>query len=131
MLLVKTKLQQSPIHGIGLFADEFIPKGTTTWRFEPAIDLAFTHEDIEKMPDLARTWIRNYIYFDRLLDKYVLCADDTRFMNHSFNGANTISNLQFDVATRDIAAGEELLCNYTDFDEHYFEWRGIDPSHYI
>lgn len=33
MLLVKTRLGISSIHGIGLFADELIPKGTVTWRF--------------------------------------------------------------------------------------------------
>ena len=39
MLLVKTKLNISPIHGIGLFAVEFIPAKTIVWKFHPAIDL--------------------------------------------------------------------------------------------
>ena len=38
MLLVKTRLGASAIHGIGLFADEFIPKDTVTWRFTPGLD---------------------------------------------------------------------------------------------
>ena len=32
MLLVKTRLGASAIHGIGLFADEFIPKDTEIGR---------------------------------------------------------------------------------------------------
>jgi len=33
MFLVKTYLDKSKIRGIGLFADEFIPKGTLIWKF--------------------------------------------------------------------------------------------------
>jgi hypothetical protein len=33
MLLVKTTIAPSPIHGIGLFADQFIPQGTRIWEF--------------------------------------------------------------------------------------------------
>ena len=39
MLLVRTYLDRSAIHGIGLFAAERIPKGTVLWRLEPSIDL--------------------------------------------------------------------------------------------
>ena len=41
MLLVKTKIKSSEIAGIGLFADEFIPKGTCTWRFRGGSIFAF------------------------------------------------------------------------------------------
>ncbi len=39
MLLIKTKLDLSKIHGIGLFAGEDIPKGTIIWRFNSLIDI--------------------------------------------------------------------------------------------
>ena len=37
--LVKTSIEDSPINGKGLFAGEFIPKGTIIWEFsgEPKI----------------------------------------------------------------------------------------------
>ncbi len=38
MLLVKTKIGQSNISGIGVFADEFIPKGTVIWRYQEGFD---------------------------------------------------------------------------------------------
>ena len=33
MLLVKTYLDRSPIHGLGVYAAERIRKGTKIWRF--------------------------------------------------------------------------------------------------
>ena len=44
MLLVKTKIGPSKIAGIGLFADEFIAKGTPVWKFEPGFDLEIPRE---------------------------------------------------------------------------------------
>ena len=38
MLLVKTTLRPSEVHGLGLFADEFIPKGIAIWRFDGRAD---------------------------------------------------------------------------------------------
>ena len=43
MLLVKTYLDKSLIHGVGVFADEFIKKGTLMWEFNPLIDVVLTH----------------------------------------------------------------------------------------
>ena len=39
MLLVNARADCSRIHGIGLIAQEFIPKGTRIWRFQPGFDL--------------------------------------------------------------------------------------------
>ena len=38
-MTVKTIIKESDIHGIGLFADEFIPKGTKIWEFTPNFDI--------------------------------------------------------------------------------------------
>jgi hypothetical protein len=38
MLLVRTTLRPSGVHGLGLFADEFIPKGFVIWRFDGHVD---------------------------------------------------------------------------------------------
>jgi SET domain-containing protein len=47
MLLVKTRLDRSQISGIGLYADEFIPKGTIIWRFTPGLDLKLNQEQLQ------------------------------------------------------------------------------------
>ena len=45
-----------------------------------------------------------------------MCIDDARFMNHSAD-PNTHEKGQSSIASRDIAAGEELTCNYGNFDD--------------
>ena len=42
MLLVKTYLDRSPIHGLGVFAAEFIRKGTRVWRFVESFDRVYS-----------------------------------------------------------------------------------------
>ncbi len=46
MLVVKTFLKFSPIHGLGCFAGEDLKKGQLVWRFDPGIDLTFTEEEV-------------------------------------------------------------------------------------
>ena len=131
MLLIKTMLGLSSKQGIGLFAAEFIPKGTVTWKYEPIFDTAFTEEQINIMCNSAREKFFEYAYFDTELDKYVLCFDDLRFINHDAKNPNICSTTKQDVAARDIAIGEELFCNYTHFEENYFIRRGIDESIFV
>ncbi|HEY9586021.1 MAG TPA: hypothetical protein VJJ27_00060 [Candidatus Paceibacterota bacterium] len=50
MLLIKTKVKSSKIHGLGLFADQFIPEGTEIWRFTPGFDQKFTGEQLLALP---------------------------------------------------------------------------------
>lgn len=118
MLLVKTKLDVSQIHGIGLFADSFIPKDTVIWKFNPLIDLVFTEQQLEELAIEAREQIEKYSYRDISLDLYVLCGDDARFFNHSENPncLDTYESESITFASRDINRGEELTCNYGLFD---------------
>ncbi|OGC52058.1 hypothetical protein A2982_02455 [candidate division WWE3 bacterium RIFCSPLOWO2_01_FULL_39_13] len=121
MLLVKTKIGPSKINGIGLFADQFIPKETPVWKFMPGFDLVISKDQIQNLSEPARKQFLKYAYFNPETSKYILCFDDARFSNHS-NNPNTISVDSFDdeegvdVAARDIQEGEELTCNYKEFD---------------
>ena len=58
MILVKTKLGKSNIHGIGIFAKEFIAKETLVWKFNPIFDLVLTKEQVAKLSHL-RSWIQH------------------------------------------------------------------------
>lgn len=119
MLLIKTKLDASGIHGIGLFADEFIREGTVIWRFDPLLDLRFDEKQIERLPEGSREQIQKYSYREKQSGLYVLCGDDARFFNHSENpNCFDFQDAQHDitVARRDIGAGEELTCDYALFD---------------
>ena len=120
MLLVKTYLAASAVHGIGLFAAEPIAQGTTIWRFDPRIDRRFTAEERVALPEPARSFIARHAYPEEVgSDVYLVDGDHARFMNHS-DTPNTDCVVDT-VATRDITAGEELLCDYRQFHpEHRF-----------
>jgi uncharacterized protein len=127
MLLVKTKLACSRIHGIGLFADEFIPKGTLIWKFNPVIDISLTKEQIEELAKPSCEQIQKYTYRSMISGLYVLCGDDARFFNHSLipNCHDICESEEQDltIASRDIHPGEELTCDYALFDMDLIEGR--------
>ncbi|MEK7113453.1 MAG: SET domain-containing protein [Patescibacteria group bacterium] len=125
MLTVKTKLKESGVEGMGLFADEDISKGTVTWRFDKDIDIVFDPEDVEKMPKEKQNLIKKYAFLSIYSGKYIYSIDDSRFINHSAKNFNVINRTKemkgdelIEVASRDIKKGEEILVNYRDFDAH-------------
>ena len=120
-MLVKTYLGQSKIEGIGLFAAEPIRKDTVIWRFNPVVDQKLTAEQIDSIAQPGQELIRKYTYRHRITNLYILCADDMRFMNHSFQ-PNCLDILYADqpditIALKDIAIGEEMTCDYSVIDQ--------------
>ena len=122
MLLIKTYLKESGIHGVGCFAKEKVLKGTAIWRFLKGFDLALTEEFIGSISEGCREQILKYSYKSPYSQNYILCSDDARFFNHSNN--NNVINIKvegfeegLDIAQRDIFAGEELTYDYRTFKE--------------
>ena len=121
MLLVKTSVLYSPIHGLGCFADQDIKKGELVWKFDPKIDLTYTEEQVQEMPEAVREFLKMYSYGESRGGKkiYVLCGDHARHMNHS-ESPNLLEGYRdgesTNIAGRDIKKGEELTCNYLEFD---------------
>ena len=122
MLKVKTFLDRSLVHGIGLFASEAIVAGQEVWAFHPKIDLAIKLDDWqtigEEVAEPAFQQIRQLAYKED--NQMYICLDNAQFMNHCSSATN-IGNLKITnsmVATRDISPGEELLCNYYEFCDH-------------
>ena len=120
MMLVRTRVAPSAIHGMGLFAVEAIPRGTPVWRFEPGFDREFTPRQFAALPPEAQAHLRWFAYVDRKSAAWVLNGDHACFMNHSADpntGAPKDATPPIvTTARRDIGAGEELTCNYWDFD---------------
>jgi hypothetical protein len=50
MLLVRTRVATSPVHGLGLFAAGYIAHGTEVWRFTPEFDLDLDPALLEGKP---------------------------------------------------------------------------------
>ena len=100
----------SPEIGWGVFATRRIPRGTIIWALD-ALDQRFTPVEIAALPPYARAQIDKYSYVDSRGD-HILCWDHARFFNHSC-AANCLSvGYDFELAVRDIAAGEELTDDY-------------------
>ncbi len=121
MLLVKTKIQESPIHGVGLFADQFIPKGTEVWRFTHGFDQKFTREQILSFPELVQIYLYKYSWKSKKTGLYCFSSDNGKYFNHSEN-PNVLSSYEngedevITRAIRDIQIGEEILDDYSSFE---------------
>lgn len=127
MLLVKTVLKYSPIHGLGCFADQDISRGTIVWRFDQGIDLVFTESELTGLPDSFREFLKIYAYSPMQEEKkrFILCIDHARHMNHSDDPNLMETPDGLNVANRDIKAGEELTCDYREFDQDFRNKLGI------
>lgn len=117
MMLVKTYVAPSGIEGVGVFAGEAIAKGTTLWRFDARFDRTLTIEELEALPEGVRAFLEKYSYPHHAEEGIiVLELDNGRFMNHSTEPNTDFSQMDFGYALRDIKAGEELTCDYVEFD---------------
>ena len=115
MLRVPTVVAPSAIQGVGLFATHPIPAGTVIWEFTPDVDWRIPVEEFELFPQPYRSWLLRYVYREPT-GCYVLCGDNGKFMNHSFEPNCDDVDGPYTVAKRDIETGEELTCDYRLFD---------------
>jgi hypothetical protein len=130
MFVVRTSLRPSPIHGMGVFADEPIHKGQIAWQFDPRVDLCFPVSELSSFPPAMQEHlsIRGYVEMRDGQEVMVLCADNSQYVNHSSN-PNLVDSEdgQTEVAAREIAVGEELTCNYYVSDLAVKEKLGDSP----
>jgi len=131
MLYVKTKVLPSKIHGLGLFADEFIPKGTVVWRFMPGFDQRFTREQILAFPELLQTYLYTYVWKNKKSGFYIFCADGGKYFNYS-KDSNCFSDYRDNeeevvtTAIKDIQIGKELTDNYYPYAYEAIEGNVLD-----
>ncbi len=111
-------LKSSPVHGIGVFAIQPIPKGCRNMFSKDSGEwIKLPIKEVENLPEHARSLIETYCLFDE--ENYFVpesgfkTIDPVIYLNHS-SRPNIISindGEEFE-ALIDIAAGEELLVNY-------------------
>lgn len=120
MYTVKTYLDRSSIAGIGVFAGEDIPEGAVVWEMVYGFDQTFTPEQMAALPEAARKYLLRHGYTENGVMN--LNADYGSFTNHS-EDANTVVVRGEDKmrACRAIKKGEEITCNYSEFNEHWQE----------
>ncbi len=125
MLLIRTYLEKSNIKGIGLFADQDVPKGgiiginDENYSIQRWEEREWNEFIKQLSPESARQ-IKKYAVKDRNEHCYFLNLDDTRFINHS-SDPNIATVETEDIAIKDIRQGDELLIDYqTFYDSQYF-----------
>jgi hypothetical protein len=99
-----------PDMGYGVFASRFIPKGTITW-VRDDLDQTFSPTGFARFSPFYRDLLDTYSFVDKEGD-YVLCWDHARFVNHACEAACLSPGYGFEIAVRDVAAGEELTDDY-------------------
>ncbi len=125
MFLINTFIKKSSIAGIGVFAGENVKKGDIINTFVEGFDRRYTEEDLRALPPKASEYLRHYSYGGR--DGYIYFpGDNDRFVNHSATpNTETLANGDV-VALRDIRKGDEITCDYKDFQDaawHDASWR--------
>lgn len=121
MLLVETCVARStiPAAGLGLFAKVDIPAGTVLWRFDQMVDhLVPVAEALAraKADPTFRALVPRCAYIGHSDHRhYIWHGDDGRFFNHADDPNCAVLADESTVALRDIAAGEELFCDYNAF----------------
>lgn len=113
MLLVKTYLDKSSIHGLGVFAAERIPKGAKIWRFVEGFDRCYTPKQFARLPKAAREFLKNYAY--KVDGEILFTVDNDHHMNHA-EKPNTVLRGGYVIAATDIPKGAEITNDYREFD---------------
>ena len=124
MLLFKTevKVATDPRMGLGLFATEFIPKGSVVWKFVEGVDIKVSVDRVEQMSEAQQEYFEKYAWVED--DYYYSSCDLTNFVNHSYQPNLKIID-EIMISLRDIHPGEELFENYAEFDDCFDEYKDL------
>jgi SET domain-containing protein len=106
---VKTYVDRSSIHGVGVFTSQDILKGDLVW--ESGCEVEWTQEQFERLSPKMQEIILTRGWKDTITSTYHLSIDNDQFTNHSDNANITHYADGKGYANRDIKAGEELTDN--------------------
>jgi hypothetical protein len=96
--------------GYGVVATDFIPAGTITWVLDQ-LDREFSQLEFQTLDPVYQRILDIYSYRNNK-GNMVLCWDNGRFVNHSFNSNCLTTAYDFELAIRDIRPGEQLTDDY-------------------
>jgi hypothetical protein len=120
MMLVPTYVAPSTIEGVGVFAAADIPEGALIWELAPGLDRLIRKDAIADLPPLFQDFVERYGYpYPHDPDVLIVELDNGRFMNHAESPNTRFSDPDSGYTIRAIRAGEELTCNYAEFDPSF------------
>jgi len=116
----RVEFRKSPVHGMGVFAIEDIPAGTRVWEFDRKMMIADGPEALLRLPSPVRHFALHGGYLHHPSDRFVWYTDGMQYVNHAFGEMSNIGITEWTpleqdncTALRDIAAGDELLEDYS------------------
>lgn len=96
--------------GLGVFAAADIPKGTVVYVRDP-LEVKLAPREFNALDAAQKAAVEKYSYVDAQ-GHLIVSWDHAKYMNHSCD-CNTIGTAYgFEIAVRDIKAGEELTTEY-------------------
>lgn len=84
--------------------------GTITWA-QDELDRVFAPAEVDALGPLFAEQLDKYCFRNQH-GHWILCWDHARFVNHSFRSNCMTTAYNFEIAIRDIAAGEQLTDDY-------------------
>jgi uncharacterized protein len=110
MLVVRTYVAASGIHGAGVFLAEPVKSGQVVWRFDPIIDVEITEDQLASLPDGARETAMMHAFLNHD-GRMILSRDNAVFFNHSEH-PTTLNDGDVNIAARDLPVDTELSEDY-------------------
>lgn len=130
MMHISYTLKESPLHGIGLFAQEKLSKGQLVYTASPLLDVNITQKEFDSLEKSEQDEIKWWGFFDTPTQMWHVDFDVSKFINHAKEATLTQDPAHTEaylITTREVAAGEELTQNYLEFEsEEDLLTRGIE-----
>ena len=121
MLKIQTYLKEIKNKGIGLIAGQDIKKNSVIWVYNEQIDIVLNNKNL---PKILKEFLE--IYATKNNNKYMLCCDNARFMNHSLKpNIKSLGSFKDNIAIKNISKGEELTIDYNTIDEDPVDFKVI------
>lgn len=120
MFVINTYIAKSDIEGVGVFTAEAVKAGQVISKFEPEFDRLIPTPAYLAAPAHLKALLDRYAFPHPEKPEFIVYeVDNSRFMNHSKTPNTDYSDFAAGRALRDIAAGEELTCDYDSFFSDY------------
>ncbi|MCB0762168.1 MAG: SET domain-containing protein [Flavobacteriales bacterium] len=111
--------------GYGVIATKLIPAGTITWVLDK-LDREFSPTEFQNMEPIYQNILDTYTFRNNS-GNFVLCWDNGRYVNHSFNSNCLTTAYDFEIAIRDIQPGEQITDDY-GYLNIISPFRGVDEG---
>jgi len=117
MMLIKTRIYPSRIHGLGLFAVETVPAGSVIWRYRNPPDYRIPVADWHKYSPYENWYThRRHGYIFIGTDYIEFPGDGAMFINHSEDPTLKPKGIEEMITIKPINANEEITCDYRDIE---------------